>query len=308
MRKINRGAQPVAIYAYMQDRESKGLAPSWSDFATSSFYGDARQKLHGHFGGMCAYCEESIPSKNNPASIDHFRPRNPEPTDTATQESYYGRDLTFAWCNWQYACGSCQAAKSNKWPGSKSIEEDDANAWVSKRAESEGWQYTPPSLKEGYIDPTDSSINPRDLFTFDVDEDCRIIPRDDLDDQSKSAAWRTIYDLGLNSGFVRFGRRKQFAIVYHRANRAPKSRRRSLVRPYCNAKDFKYDPDGPRDIQFISFMEFAEKWLVCDLFDECMPKTLEDACEQFKFTPELRGNRGRASGARSRGPRARRDP
>ena len=306
MRQIDRGCEPDAIERYLRHCESEGITPSWPHFATSTYYGDARQKIHGRFGGLCAYCEEAIPSNTNTASIDHFRPQHPEPTVSATQESYYGSDLTFAWCNWQYACGRCQEEKGNKWPGSVSTKEDEANKWVSIKAEREGWQYTRPCLEDpenGYVDPTDLSNNPQDIFTFD--EDGRIIPRDDLDDKRKSIAWRTIFDLQLNTRKLRVKRKWHFAAVYDEALKVAASRRRSAVRPYCRVKDFKYDPGNSANIQYISFMAFAEEWLICG---KCLPKSLQDTHDFFKEkeTTSPKKSSGRASGGPSLGPRGRR--
>ncbi len=291
MRRINRGQQPDAIDRYLQDRKAKGIVPCWDDFAMSEYYGEVRQKIHGRFGGLCAYCEEATLSGKNPGSIDHFRPQHPQPTDSATQQSCFGCDLTFAWSNWLYACGRCQKAKGNKWPGTVSQQEDDANNWVSKKSEDGGWEYIPPSVSVGYVDPTGTSSNPLDIFTFD--ELGMILPKDNLDDEQKSIAWRTIYDLKLNSRTLRLGRRVHFAAVREELTRVPRSKRSSVIRSYCCAEEFKYDSGGPSlRIQFISYMAFAGRWLNSDY---CMPQPLRDACDFFKEYLAPTGSRGPTS-------------
>lgn len=154
--------------------------------------GRIRSELTRDFGETCAYCQQSCspPHRSraespNEESIDHFRPISRFP------------DLWLDWPNLIYACHECNQNKGNKWPGIGDSYDEISNRLLS----SEDSRYVPVSE---YVSPNESvSQRPAQQF-FDFDADTgEIVPSEQLDPEEWSVAQRTIWDLELNSKYLR---------------------------------------------------------------------------------------------------------
>lgn len=141
-----------------------------------------RVALRADFGQCCAYCEnecqESDGTAGNRGTIDHFRPRSRFP------------EQWLDWLNLVYACRRCNDAKGNLWP-----ETSDA---VNQRLSGIN-RYRPVSE---YVNPNAVSGQraAQEFFAFHF-ESGRIQAADDMEPAEWSTAYRTVYDLDLNSDY-----------------------------------------------------------------------------------------------------------
>ena len=101
------------------------------------------------------------------------------------------------WLNLIYACRECNQNKGNKWPGIGDSYDNLTNRDIS----SLDTRYI--SVSE-YVNPNDSvGYRPaQHFFEFDIDNR-KIVPSERLNHQEWSVARRTIWDLDLNSNYLR---------------------------------------------------------------------------------------------------------
>lgn len=151
-----------------------------------------RTELIRDFGEICAYCQQlCYPPRasgvDNPSdeSIDHFRPRS------------LFQNLWLEWLNLIYACRECNQNKGNKWPGIGDTYDELSNRILS----SQDSRFV--SVSE-YVNPNDSAapLPAQHFFEFDIDNG-KIVPSELLDHHEWSTARRTIWDLDLNSNYLR---------------------------------------------------------------------------------------------------------
>ena len=154
--------------------------------------GRIRAELTQDFGEICAYCQQLCnrprPSglgERNSESIDHFRPRS------------HFQNLWLDWLNLIYACRECNQNKGNKWPGIG----DSYDQYATKKLSSQDSRFV--SVSE-YVNPNDSvGQHPAQIF-FDFDVATgEILPSEQLNHEQWSVARRTIWDLDLNSNYLR---------------------------------------------------------------------------------------------------------
>ena len=140
-----------------------------------------RFELAQDFQGICGYCEQlcepTTPGQlDNEESVDHFRPRSRFPAEWLD------------WLNLVYSCRRCNQAKDNKWP----VLDDADNLRLDRIS-----RYRQVSE---YVCPNRSDLQAaaETFFAFDVDNG-EIRPVNDLAEAEWSVAFRTIFDLDLNS-------------------------------------------------------------------------------------------------------------
>ncbi len=185
MRSIPRSPEPGVL------TDLRATYTRWDDLS-----GHDRRRIRieliQDFGEICAYCQQLCyqprPSgleKPNDESIDHFRPRS----------RFQG--LWLSWLNLIYVCRECNQNKGNKWPGIG----DSHDELSDKLLSSEDSRYI--SVSE-YVSPNESvGHHPaQHFFDFDVDNG-KIIPSEQLNHHEWSVARRTIWDLDLNSNYLR---------------------------------------------------------------------------------------------------------
>ena len=208
MRGVNRGSPPAGVDLGSYRRSNS----AWSALASRQTPQAARDyhlllsRLHAEFNGLCAYCERIVRKKRGqPGPIDHFRPRNPV---TGSQHLHFSSDLTFDWFNLMYACPECQVRKGNKWPGTLSHgDEASVDGVLTERSASDGWTYRPVPVSDGYVDPNQTvGVPAQDYFEYDTLH-CSIVPSQNLPDDQRSRAFRTIYDIGLEDASLAQERR-----------------------------------------------------------------------------------------------------
>ena len=214
----NRGMEPEFLAQYRQNDKT------WNDISRND-YTKLRSKLHGIFAGLCAYCEAKASSRDLglQPTIDHFKPRNPNKGD-------FGKESTFCWKNLMYCCSECQKIKGNKWPGTENpTEYDKTSRELTTLASESGWDYTPPTMRDGYISPDSITSGSYQEF-FMLNEDGDITPNHNVDDTSKSRALRTIVDFDLNRRT--FYRNIHLAHIFYAIQKMPKRRRNDAWRSY----------------------------------------------------------------------------
>lgn len=198
MRSVRRSTSPrgVNLGAYEQSNRGWSALAGAQNEASKRDYGLLRQRLSEEFSGLCAYCERKVRRRRGePGPVDHFRPRNPE---TGGHSNQFGADLTFDWQNLMHACSDCQKQKDNKWPGTLAGWKESAiDNELGNRAVADGWTYTPVSVSDGYVNPNDSSGLAEDYFQYDQ-RDGSIAPAQAVDEEERSKALRTIFDVGLD--------------------------------------------------------------------------------------------------------------
>ena len=199
MRGVNRSSPPLGVDLSSYQRSNS----TWSALASRQTPQSMRdydlllRRLHGEFSGLCAYCERIVRRKTGqPGPIDHFRPRNPA---TGSQLLHFGTDLTFDWLNLMYACPACQDQKANKWPGTRpSQDEALVDGVLTQRAANSQWTYKSVPVSDGYMNPNQNGgIPAQDCFEYDSAH-CSINPSQNLSDDQRSRALRTICDIGLD--------------------------------------------------------------------------------------------------------------
>ena len=200
MRSVPRSSEPDFL-ADLRDTYSH-----WDDLN-----GQDRRRIRAaliqDFGEICAYCQQLCfpprPSgfeRPSDESIDHFRPRK------------HFQSLWLDWLNLIYACRQCNQNKGNKWPGigdtydelSKNILSSQDSRFVS--------------VSE-YVNPNQSvDQNPaQHFFEFDLDTG-EILPSELLNHEEWSVARRTIWDLDLNSNYLRNRRLERLTWFIDRLN------------------------------------------------------------------------------------------
>lgn len=198
MHSVPRSAEPDFLADF------RAAKSQWDDMD-----GPERQRIRTElirdFGEVCAYCEQlcyrpSRARKPNDESIEHFRPLSLFP------------ELWLDWLNLIYACRMCNQNKGGKWPGSRDNYDEVSNRILS----SEDSRYSP---APGYINPSQTAGQRAAQGFFDFDTNTgRIAPSERLTTDEWSMARRMIWDLDLDSNYLRNLRMEQLDWLLERLN------------------------------------------------------------------------------------------
>ena len=124
----------------------------------------------------CCYCEDSVADE-----IEHVRPKDLYP------------DLVFAWQNYLYACGPCNAPKSNRF----AVLLDASTVPTAITRQRGGPVEPPPAGVAALIDPR--TEDPLDYLILDIVESFRFRARPRLAERDRARAEYTIDLLALNT-------------------------------------------------------------------------------------------------------------
>lgn len=121
------------------------------------------ETLHIMQHGKCCYCEKKIAKEGAEQAIEHFRPKAPSQFPHLKNE----------WTNLLHSCANCNGKKWNKFP----VDADNSPL---------------------FINPSDPSIDPENIFDFEVDDEAEDFGRIKAKTNNSVQAETTIEEIGLD--------------------------------------------------------------------------------------------------------------